>query len=52
MGKDKRQIEKKDLIPSDIYLKNRRQIRKVFVEFKKKRRIALGPYAIYYLKLL
>ena len=48
MGKDKRQIEKKDLIPSDIYLKNRRQIRKDLVEFKKNRRIALGPYATFY----
>ena len=48
MSKDKRQIEKKDLIPSDIYLKNRRQIRKDLVEFKKNRRIALGPYATFY----
>jgi hypothetical protein len=48
MSRDKRQIEKKDLIPSDIYEKNRRQIRKDLVEFKKDRRIALGPYATFY----
>ena len=48
MSKEKRQIEKEDLIPSDTYLKNRRQIRKDLVEFKKNRRIALGPYATFY----
>ena len=48
MSKEKRQIEKEDLIPSDIYLKSRRQIRKDLVEFKKNRRIALGPYATFY----
>ncbi len=48
MSKEKRQIEKKDLIPADIYIKNRKQIRKDLVEFKKNRRIALGPYATFY----
>ena len=48
MSKEKRLIEKEDLIPSDIYLKSRRQIRKELVEFKKDRRIALGPYATFY----
>ena len=48
MSKEKRQIEKEDLIPSNIYLKSRRQIRKDLVEFKKNRRIALGPYATFY----
>ena len=48
MTKEKKQIEKKDLIPSDIYSKNRKQIRKDLVEFKKNRRIALGPYATFY----
>ena len=48
MSKEKRQIEKKDLIPADIYAKNRRHIRKDLVEFKKDRRIALGPYATFY----
>ena len=48
MSKEKKQIEKEDLIPSDIYVKNRKQIRKDLVEFKKNRRIALGPYATFY----
>jgi hypothetical protein len=48
MSKEKKQIEKKDLIPGDIYEKNRKQIRKDLVEFKKNRRIALGPYATFY----
>tara|TARA_B100001059_G_scaffold36878_1_gene29840 strand:- start:718 stop:1311 length:594 start_codon:yes stop_codon:yes gene_type:complete len=48
MSKEKRQIEKKDLLPSDVYVKSRKQIRKDLVEFKKDRRIALGPYATFY----
>ena len=48
MSKEKRQIEKKDLLPSNVYIKNRKQIRKDLVEFKKDRRIALGPYATFY----
>ena len=48
MSKEKKQIEKEDLIPEDIYTKNRKQIRKDLVEFKKNRRIALGPYATFY----
>ena len=48
MSKEKKQIEKKDLIPEDLYIKNRKQIRKDLVEFKKNRRIALGPYATFY----
>ena len=48
MSKEKKQIEKKDLISEDIYAKNRKQIRKDLVEFKKNRRIALGPYATFY----
>ena len=48
MSKEKKKIEKEDLIPADIYAKNRKQIRKDLVEFKKNRRIALGPYATFY----
>ena len=48
MSKEKRQIEKKDLISSEIYAVNRKTIRKDLVEFKKYRRIALGPYATFY----
>ena len=48
MSKEKRQIEKKDLMPAGAYAENRKQIRKDLVEFKKDRRIALGPYATFY----
>ena len=48
MSKEKRQIEKKDLLAADIYAENRKQIRKDLVEFKIDRRIALGPYATFY----
>ena len=48
MSKEKRQIEKKDLIPEEVYAETRKQIRKNIVEFKINRRIALGPYATFY----
>ena len=48
MSKEKRQIEKTDLIPADVYANNRKDIRKKLVEFKKNRRIVLGPYATFY----
>ena len=48
MSKEKRQIEKKDLMQADAYAESRKQIRKDLVEFKKDRRIALGPYATFY----
>jgi hypothetical protein len=48
MSKEKRQIEKKDLIPTDVYAESRKQIRKNLIEFKINRRIALGPYATFY----
>ena len=48
MSKEKRQIEKDDLISADIYAESRKQIRKDLVEFKKNRRISLGPYATFY----
>ena len=48
MSKEKRQIEKTDLIAADVYAKSRKESRKELVEFKKNRRIALGPYATFY----
>ncbi len=48
MSKENRKIEKADLIPEDVYAKSRKQIRIKLVEFKKNRRIALGPYATFY----
>ena len=52
MSKEKRQIEKEDLMAADAYVESRKQIRKNLVEFKKNRRIALGPYATFILKVL
>jgi hypothetical protein len=48
MSKENKQIEKIDLIPADIYAGSRKKIRKELVEFKKNRRVALGPYATFY----
>jgi hypothetical protein len=48
MSKEKRKIEKSDLILANVYADTRKQIRKELVEFKKNRRIALGPYATFY----
>ena len=48
MSKEKKKIEKDDLLSPDTYSKSRKQIRKDLVEFKKDRRIALGPYATFY----
>ena len=48
MPKEKREIEKQDIMPLDVYIKNRKELRKNIVSFKKDRRIALGPYATFY----
>jgi len=48
MPKDKKEIQKNDIVPLDIYIKQRRELRKNIVEFKKNRRISLGPYATFY----
>ena len=48
MSNEKKLIEKKDLIPTDVYAQTRKKIRKDLVEYKINRRIALGPYATFY----
>ena len=48
MPKEKREIQKNDILPLDIYIKQRKKLRKNIVEFKKGRRISLGPYATFY----
>ena len=48
MPKNQKIIQKTDLLAPDIYEKNRRQMRKELVEFKKDRRVPLGPYATFY----
>jgi len=46
--REKKEIQKEDLMPLDVYIKNRKELRKNIVSFKKDRRIALGPYATFY----
>ena len=48
MPREKKEIQKEDIIPLDVYIKNRKELRKNIVSFKKDRRIALGPYATFY----
>ena len=48
MTKEKRSVEKADLLSAEAYIKNRKKIRKELVEFKKNRRLQLGPYATFY----
>ena len=48
MPKNKREITKEDIMPLDVYTKNRKELRKNIVEFKKDRRVPLGPYATFY----
>ena len=48
MPKEKREIQNNDIIPLDIYTKQRNELRKKILEFKKNRRISLGPYATFY----
>ena len=48
MPKEKRLIQKEDIMPLDVYTKQRKELRKSIVEFKKDRRVPLGPYATFY----
>ena len=48
MSKENKEISKEDIMPLDIYSKNRKELRKNIVEFKKNRRVPLGPYATFY----
>ena len=48
MPREKKEIQKSDIMPLDIYTKQRKELRKNIVEFKKNRRISLGPYATFY----
>ena len=48
MHREKKEIQKEDIMPLDVYTKNRKELRKNIVDFKKDRRIALGPYATFY----
>ena len=48
MPKEKKEIQKNDIMSLDNYTKQRKELRKNIVEFKKNRRVSLGPYATFY----
>ena len=48
MQRKKKKIQKEDIMPLDVYTKQRKELRKSIVEFKKDRRVPLGPYATFY----
>ena len=48
MPREKREIQKVDIMTLDVYIEKRRQLRKSIVDYKKNRRVALGPYATFY----
>jgi hypothetical protein len=48
MPKEKKLIQKEDIMPLDVYTKKRKELRKSILEFKKDRRVPLGPYATFY----
>ena len=48
MSKEKRTIQKEDIMPLDVYTSQRKELRKKILDFKKNRRVPLGPYATFY----
>jgi len=48
MPREKREIQKEDIMPLNVYIGKRRELRKNIVDYKKNRRVALGPYATFY----
>ena len=48
MNKQYREVTKSDLMPIEEYSKKRKAIREEIVDYKKNRRISLGPYANFY----
>ena len=48
MPREKRVIQKEDIMPLDVYTQQRKKLRKKIVEFKKHRRVPVGPYATFY----
>ena len=48
MNKQTREVTKADILSLEEYAKARKELRKKIVEFKKDRRISVGPYATFY----
>ena len=48
MSKTEKKVTENDLMPLEQYSKNRKQLRKNLIKFKKNRKIPLGPCATFY----
>ena len=48
MPREKREIQKDDIMPLDVYIGKRCDLRISIVDYKKNRRVSLGPYATFY----
>ena len=48
MNKATKEVTKADLLSTEEYSKNRKALRKEIVNYKKDRRVPLGPYANFY----
>ena len=48
MPKEKKLIQKEDIMPLDVYTNQRKILRNKIVKYKKDRRVPLGPYATFY----
>ena len=48
MPREKKEIQKEEIMPLNVYTEKRRELRKSIVDYKKNRRVALGPYATFY----
>ena len=48
MNKQHREVKKSDLMSLEEYSKKRKAIRKEIVNYKKNRRVSLGPHANFY----
>ena len=51
MPREKKEIQKEDIMPLDVYTKNRKELRKNIVSYKKDRRVSLGPVSYTHLTL-
>ena len=52
MSKEKKEIEKKDIMPLDIYTRQRKKLRKNIVEFKKTEEYHWGLMQHFILKVM
>jgi len=48
MNKQHKEVTKEDLIPLEEYAQKRKNLRREIINYKKNRRVSLGPYANFY----